>query len=305
MLASLTATSMPQTGSMAVSVERATGAGSADVGSGASLRRRLHADCAQPRNLARLAFGPQRDDLREDRQRDLLRGLRADLEAGRRLQPSALLIREIERLAHGLPADLAGDQGHVRNPRSERLGEHPLLIVTVRRHDDRGVIGPGPGLLCRAGLDGISHPPRQVRQGGRDRRDTDDSHGGRREMRLQEDLERAAAEAGVLDGHRPLIGLRFPLRGGRQDPKQQGVAGFHRAKRVEADRGLRAGAPDEALDRAVGTHDRRVTGPDAGRALRPHHRRRYERGLHIPRSKGTPAPLPAWAYPAACTAPTR
>ncbi len=130
MLASLTATSMPQTGSMAVSVERPTG-GAARTGSGDSAGV---ASIAVARGLgdpAGLALRPQRDDLREDRERDLLRGLGADLESRRRVQPGALLLGKVEGLAHGAAANLAGDQGHVGDSRPKRLGEHPFLVVTV------------------------------------------------------------------------------------------------------------------------------------------------------------------------------
>jgi hypothetical protein len=46
---------------------------------------------------------------------------------------------------------------------------------------------------------------------------------------------------------------------------------------VRPDRALGAGAADEALDLAVGVHERRVTGVRARRVHRAHHHRRDER----------------------------
>jgi hypothetical protein len=88
-------------------------------------------------------------------------------------------------------------------------------------------------------------------------------------MRFQEDLKGAATETRVLHRHRAFACLSLTLGVAGQDPEQQRLAGFHRAQRVEADRSLGTGAPDETLDCAVGTHDGRVPCPDARRALRP------------------------------------
>jgi hypothetical protein len=100
----------------------------------------------------------------------------------------------------------------------------------MRGDDNRGVIGAGVGLLSRPRLDRIAQPPRQIRQGRRDRGCADDSHGGGRKMRVQEDLQRAAAETRVLDRHRALGHLGLTLAGAGQDPQEQGLAGLHRAK---------------------------------------------------------------------------
>ena len=94
-------------------------------------RQRLDRCGLRPRDPAGLARRPQRDDLREDRERDLLRGLGADLESRRRVQPVTLLLGDVEGFAHGTAANLACNQRHVRDSRPQRLGEHPLLVMPV------------------------------------------------------------------------------------------------------------------------------------------------------------------------------
>ena len=83
------------------------------------------------------------------------------------------------------------------------------------------------------------------------------------------DSAKSKALRAYLDGIEPIE----PGSVVGQQPQQQRVAGLHRPQRVQADRGLRADAPDEALDRAVSADDRVVTGPHAGRALGPDHGR--------------------------------
>ena len=146
---------------------------------------------------------------------------------------------------------------------------------------------------------------------------------GRGEMRLEEDLERAAAEAGVPFHDRAVervAGRRVRIAGGGvvagrvparvvggcvtarvvdgcvtarvvdgcvparlvdrcvgDQAQQQRLAGLHRLERVQPHRGLGADAADEALERAVGEHDRGVAGTDARRPAGADDRRDDER----------------------------
>ena len=164
---------------------------------------------------------------------------------------------------------------------AKRRGEDPLLVVPVRRDEDGGVVGARLGLLGGVLLDRVAEPAAQVRQGVCDRGGTDHAEGRGGQVRLQEDLQGAAAEAGVLDGHGSILDRRLALGATWEDPQEHRVAGLQRAQRVQAHRGLGAGAADEALDGSVGTHHRGVAGPHARRALRPH-----DRGLYI-RTQGS------------------
>ena len=68
-------------------------------------------------------------------------------------------------------------------------------------------------------------------------------------MRLEEDLQRAAADAGVVDGDGAVDRILVARTG--LDPQQQRLAGLQHAQGVEAYARLSAMAADEALDAAV------------------------------------------------------
>jgi hypothetical protein len=140
------------------------------------------------------------------------------------VQPSAFLLGQIERLPHGLAADLARHQRHVRHAGPQGGGEDTLLVVPVRGDDDSGIVGAGFGLLRRARLDRIAQPPGQIREGSRDRGGADHPHGRGWKVRLEEDLQRAAAETWVLDRDGALGGLGLALGITGQDAEQQRVA---------------------------------------------------------------------------------
>ena len=172
MLAGLRATSMPQTGSSATST------GAAGSRSGSVRESAAAAGCAasarsglpwQQAPRGRVG-GPQRHDLGEDRERDLLRRLSPDLESSRSVQPVELLIRELERLLDGVAALLAGDEADVRDVVPKGRGEDPLLVVPVRGDEDCRVVGARVGLLGGALLDRVAEPAAEVRQGLGDRR---------------------------------------------------------------------------------------------------------------------------------------
>jgi hypothetical protein len=63
------------------------------------------------------------------------------------------------------------------------------------------VIGLQPGV---AALAVVARGQRDARHRPRDRRAPDDGHARRRQMRVQEDLQRAAAQARVVFHHRPV-----------------------------------------------------------------------------------------------------
>ena len=169
-----------------------------------------------------------------------------------------------------LPRFSARDQAHVGDPVAKGSGEDPLLVVPVGGDQDGGVVGARLGPLGRVLLDRIAEAPSQVGEGLGDRGGADHAQDRRGQARLQEDLERPSAETGVLDGHSAVLDRRLGLGAAREDPQQHRVSGLERAQRVQAHGRLGAGAPDEAVDRAVRADLRGVAGPDARRALRPH-----------------------------------
>ena len=71
-----------------------------------------------------------------------------------------------------------------------------------------------------------------------------------------------------------------------QHPQQHALAGLQRAERGLAHRVLRALPADEALDGAVGQHDRLVAGVRRGRLLRAHDRGVHERRPRAPQLLG-------------------
>ena len=87
-----------------------------------------------------------------------------------------------------------------------------------------------------------------------------------RPMRLEKDLQRAAAEARIV-GHQL---ARDRLLRCRCDPQHDGLAGVEQGERLGAHRRLGAVAADEPLDRPVGEDDRLVAWMGAGRPLRQH-----------------------------------
>jgi len=194
--------------------------------------------------------------------------LGSNLQARRGAELCPQLVGQIERAPDRIAADLAGDQSHIWHALTQCGCEDALLLVPVRCDHHRRVVGTGIAVLRRAQLDGVAQPLSQVRQRQRDRALAYDPDRRRRKVRFEEDLQRPSAEAGVLDRDRSIAGGGFALGLARQDAKQQGLARLQHAQRVQAYRGLGAGAADETLDGAIAAHNRRVAGPDAGRALR-------------------------------------
>ena len=115
------------------------------------------------------------------------------------------------------------------------------------------------------------------RSAASDRPVADDGHPWRGVTRFEVDLQRAAAEAGVVRHH--LAGLRWLVRGA--DPQHDGFARVEHGERLGTHRGLGALAADEALHRPVGEDERLVARPGTGRSLGQHHPCMHER--HPPR----------------------
>ena len=107
-------------------------------------------------------------------------------------------------------------------------GERHLLVAAVAGDDHRRHVGADPGSASPT-TSSIGNVPSEVRREGADRarhRGVAEHHQPRRRQhRLEEDLERAAGQAGVV--HDELARLRR-LRLGR-DPQQQRLAGVDAA----------------------------------------------------------------------------
>src|SRR3954447_4228192 len=223
---------------------------------------------------------PYRHDLGEYRQRDLLRPACADVESRGRAQAREIGVLQPGRaqlLHHGGAPAPAGNQPHVRDPGAQRALERLLLAATVRghHHGDVAVLGLDLG-AARDGLDVQPDPLADRGQRHGDRSLSEGQHARSGQARLEEDLDRPARQAVVVNRHGPLLRGRLAVAG--HDPQEQRLAGLQHARRVQPDRGLRAGAADEALDRAICEDDGAVARADARRPLRAHDDRRDERG---------------------------
>ena len=78
----------------------------------------------------------QRHDLAHDRQRDLRRGARADVEPGGGVDPGRVAGVEAERPDHRLGPLAAGDEADVRHVGVEPACERGLFVAAVRGHHD-------------------------------------------------------------------------------------------------------------------------------------------------------------------------
>ncbi len=95
-------------------------------------------------------------------------------------------------------------------------------------------------------------------------------------LRLQEDLDRAAAEAGIRDLDGALLAGCGTARRARR-AAAAARAGTRVLQAVFAHGGLDAVAAHEPVDFPVGQHQGGVAGVGAGGVLRPHHRGAHER----------------------------
>ena len=220
-VASVTTTSIPQTGSVADAALTATGA---------------------TRALGGAVLG---DQLGQDRDRDLSRASAHRCPARRACGAVAQLVGHVERRANRGPAHPAGDERDVRNAgaaaprRAPPPRPSPCEATTPprrwtrarldRRRPRRDVVAGRPGDLLQARARSASSPTTTSAR--------------RRQLRLEEDLERAAAQARVVrDDDVPSGRVGSSPRRARDQPQQ------HRLARSPAP-AARAGAPTTARRR--------------------------------------------------------
>ncbi len=224
--------------------------------------------CRRRRLRSRFPDGPRRGtpspghDVGEYRQGHFLGRRGADVQPGGRDDASLEVIGDVEIGDDGCTALRAGHQADVVDTAGECSSEHAGLVPAVRRHDHGSGIGRRLGgaddLVSDSRADGgESVGDRAVPTHGDERR---------RPLRLEEDLQRAAAEAGIV-GHQ-LAGHRLLRR--RADSQHDGLAGVEQGERLRSHRRLGAVAANEPLDRPIGEDDRLVAGMSAGRPLRQH-----------------------------------
>ena len=114
---------------------------------------------------------------------------------------------------HRGTAPPAGHQPDVRHACPQRCRQHRLLVPPVRRDDHRAQRRPASGSPASAGRASYPSAAPRSTSAARDRRRPVHEHQRRRQHRLQEDLQRAAGQAGVGDRHRALADDRR-----RRDP---------------------------------------------------------------------------------------
>ena len=210
----------------------------------------------------------------------------ADLDPRGHVDPVEQLVGHAvaaQLVEHAVAALGAGDEADVGQPRLEPAAQRVQLVAPVRGDDQREVARPGARGRRRptATISSSSSAPMPQQRRG-DRRVAHHQHPRRRQRRLEEDLDRAARQAGVLDRDRAVLDGDVPpsapmLLAVGKDPQQHRLAAVERDQRVGAHALLGADAADEAVDRAVGEDERDAPGLDAGRALRADHGRGHER----------------------------
>ena len=231
------------------------------------------------RGAARRA-GAQGHDLGQDRQRHLARGAGADVEAGGRVHGRPLRVVEVEGGDDRLAPLAAGDEADVRHARPHGGLERPGLVAPVGGHDHRR-----QPLHARVVRDLEPDAGAERGQRGGDRGVADHRDGGGGDHRLEEDLQRAAGQAGVDDGQRPVGVGRRPVALGR-DAEQQRLARVEQGQALRPDGRLGAGAADEAVDRAVGQDHGLVAGLGRRGAFGPHDAGVHERHPLAPQLGG-------------------
>ena len=112
----------------------------------------------------------------------------------------------------------------VRNTRAQPLLQCLFLAPAVRGHHNRHVV------LRLVDADLVPKALTERNQCKRDRRVAHDADAWLGQPRLEEDLERAAGQARVLDGHRALFGRALAVA--RDDPQHERLARLEHAQRV-------------------------------------------------------------------------
>jgi hypothetical protein len=220
------------------------------------------------------------DHLGQDRDGDLVWRPSADVQARGSVKLRAELRGNVELGPHDCAALRARHQRHVRHPGGQRRGQHRLLPVAVRGDDHGGRLTDITGVADGRQRTVVAGGLGELRDRLGDRRSADDHDPQHREARLQEDLQRPAAQARVVLDHRALDRIArspagFAVTG--YQAQQQRLAGLHRSQRVEPHRGLGAHSADEPVDRAVREDDRGGARPGAGGPSGPNHSGEHER----------------------------
>ena len=224
--------------------------------------------------------------LRQDRERDLGRRARTDVETRGHVDARELLLEHAVAAQLGEHSGAAlrtGDEADVGQAGLEAPAERVQLVAAVCGDDEREISRPRlEGVALHA--HGIQTELGADQQDGLgSRRRADHEHARRGQYRLEEHLDHASRQAWILDDDGAVLGgevmARAPLAvlGERQDPQQYRLAVLQRLQRVGAHAVLGADAADEALDRSVGEHERDVSRLHARRPLHVHHRRGHER----------------------------
>src|SRR5690606_3971321 len=117
---------------------------------------------------------PRLHELGEDAERDLLRSVAAELDAGGRAHPGPERVGDLKRRDDGCPALVTRDETDIWHASDECLLERWLLTLAMRGHDDRGdALGGFPGLPVNE-LDPIAERRAETLKGLRDRVIADD-----------------------------------------------------------------------------------------------------------------------------------
>ena len=232
------------------------------------------------------------DELGQDRQRDLLGRLGAEVEPGRRAQGRQPLVGHARLVAQPRPDDRGPgrrrDEPDVGRVAGERRGQRLLVPDALGGDDDRrrdarieprDVGADDDPLGAREGVGvGDRIEDRDAPAGGR--AEADERRGDRRraghpqdrcrQMRFHVDLQRAPR----MTGHDQLdhaVAAAALARDVLREPEQPRLAVDERPERLADDHRLGARAADPALDRAVrdGRSPRRPAGPTSAAERRP------------------------------------
>ena len=235
----------------------------------------------------RAAVTADGDDLRQDRERDLGGRARTDVETRGHVDASELL------LGHAVAAQLgehsraalrAGDEADVGQARLEAAAQRVQLVAPVGGDDERKIAGPrrrrrrparstasSPScapISRTASAVGVA-PTTSTRGAG--------STGSRNTSITPPDKHGFWTTTAPSSAVKSIARAALAVLGERQDPQQHRLAALQRLQRIGAHAVLGADAADEALDRAVGEHERDISRLHARRPLHVHHRRGHER----------------------------
>ena len=173
------------------------------------------------------------------------------------------------------PRVLAGHEGNVGDTGPQGRLQRTLFRFAVRGDNQCRVIPAGIGGFAVRQFDFEADAGAERFQGLRHRRRAHHHDPGRRNPRLEEDLDRPAAQArvGDLDG----AFLRGAGRFSGQHPQQEGFLGGQDLPAVLAHRLLHAVSAHKAVDLSAGQHQGGVPGVGARRMLGADHRGMDER----------------------------